>query len=114
LPYFKINDPETNEKITVRNLLTHSSGLNRTDLAWASGKLAREELIKVAGEAKPIAKLGERFLYQNVMYAAAGEIVGKVQGTTWENFVAQKIFRPLGMLNSTLTVPEMQKAKDYS
>ncbi|MGI9056765.1 MAG: serine hydrolase domain-containing protein, partial [Pyrinomonadaceae bacterium] len=114
LSYFKINDAETNEKIKVRNLLTHSSGLNRTDLGWITGKLTREEIIKVAGEAKPVAKLGEKFLYQNVMFAAAGEIVSEVQNMTWENYVAQKIFKPLGMLNSNLSVPEMQKAKDYS
>lgn len=114
LPYFKINDPEINEKITVRDLLTHSSGLNRTDLGWATGNLNREEIIRVAGEAKPTAKLGEKFQYQNVMYAAAGEIVAKVQNQTWENYVAQQILKPLGMLNSSMSVPEMQKAKDYS
>jgi CubicO group peptidase (beta-lactamase class C family) len=114
LPYFKINDPEINEKITVRNLLTHSSGLGRTDLAMITGKLTREELIKVAGEAKPVAKLGEKFGYQNIMYAAAGETVAKVQNMTWENFVAQKILKPLGMMNSSISVAEMQKAKDYS
>lgn len=114
LPYFKINDAETNEKIKVRNLLTHSSGLNRTDLGWITGKLTREETIRVAGEAKPVAKLGEKFLYQNVMFAAAGEIVSKVQNMTWENYVAQNIFKPLGMMNSNLSIPEMQKAKDFS
>lgn len=114
LSYFKINDPEINEKITVRDLLTHSSGLNRTDLGWITGKLNREEIIRVAGEAKPTAKLGEKFQYQNVMYAAAGEIVAKVQNQTWENYVAQEILKPLGMLNSSVSVPEMQKAKDYS
>lgn len=114
LSYFKINDPEINEKITVKDLLTHSSGLNRTDLGWITGKLNREEIIRVAGEAKPTAKLGERFQYQNVMYAAAGEIVSKVQKQTWENFVAQEILKPLGMMNSSVSVPEMQKANDYS
>lgn len=114
LPYFKINDPEINEKITVRDLLSHSSGLNRTDLGWVTGKLNREEIIRVAGEAKPTAKLREKFQYQNVMYAAAGEIVAKVQNRAWENYVEQEILKPLGMLNSTMTVAEMQKAKDYS
>ena len=41
LSYFKINDPETDAKITVRDLLAHSSGLNRTDIAMVSGKLSR-------------------------------------------------------------------------
>lgn len=114
IPYFKINDAEINEKITVRNLLTHSSGLNRTDLGWYTGKLSREEIIKVAGEAKPIGKLGEKFLYQNVMYLTAGEIVSKVQKTGWEKFVENKIFAPIGMTNSSISIPSMQKAKDFS
>ncbi|MBA4123399.1 MAG: beta-lactamase family protein [Acidobacteria bacterium] len=114
LPYFKINDAEIDKNITIRDLLSHSSGLNRTDLGWVSGKLNREEIIRVAGEAKPQAKLRERFLYQNVMFAAAGEIVSTVQKQPWERFVEDKIFKPLGMTNSDLSVKAMQKAKDYS
>ena len=114
IPYFKINDPKIDEKIRVRNLLSHSSGLNRTDLGWITGKLNTEEIIRVAGKAKPIAGLGERFLYQNVMFLAAGEIVAAVQKQPWINFVPEHIFKPLGMTNSTMTVTQMKKAKDYS
>ncbi|MEZ5428278.1 MAG: serine hydrolase [Pyrinomonadaceae bacterium] len=114
LSYFKINDPEIDKNITIRNLLSHSSGLNRTDLGWITGKLDREEIIKVAGEAKPTAKLGEKFQYQNVMYTAAGEIVSEVQDQPWEAFVAGHILKPIGMLNSSMSVPEMQKTKDFS
>ncbi|MDQ3063276.1 MAG: beta-lactamase family protein, partial [Acidobacteriota bacterium] len=114
LSYFKINDAEIDKNITIRDLLSHSSGLNRTDLGWISGKLNREEIIRVAGEAKPQAKLREKFLYQNVMFAAAGEIVSTVQKQPWERFVEDKIFKPLGMTNSDLSVKAMQKAKDYS
>lgn len=114
LPYFKINNPDTDSKITIRDLLSHSSGLNRTDLAMITGKLNREELIKVVGEAKPAAGLREKFFYQNIMFAAAGEIVAKVQKKTWENFVPERIFKPLGMMNSTMTIPQFEKAKDIS
>jgi CubicO group peptidase (beta-lactamase class C family) len=114
LSYFKINDAEIDKTITIRDLLSHSSGLNRTDLGWISGKLSREEIIRVAGKAKPTAKLRERFQYQNVMFAAAGEIVAKVQKQPWEEFVPERIFKPLGMNNTTMSVKEMQKAKDYS
>ena len=114
LPYFKINDAETDKNIKIRDILSHSSGLNRTDLAWISGKLNREEVIKVAGEAKPTAKLGEKFQYQNVMFVAAGEIVSKVQKEPWEKFVEDRIFKPLGMTNSDLSVSAMQKTKDFS
>jgi CubicO group peptidase (beta-lactamase class C family) len=114
LPYFNLQDPEADAKITVRDLLSHSSGLNRTDLAWASGALDREEVIRVAARARPTAKLREKFQYQNVMYAAAGEIVGRVEGSTWEKLVAERIFKPLGMKGSNTSVPEMQRARDFS
>jgi CubicO group peptidase (beta-lactamase class C family) len=114
LPYFKINNPDTDARITIRDLLSHSSGLNRTDLAMITGKLTREELIKVAGEAKPTAGLREKFQYQNIMFAAAGEIVAQVQKQSWESFVEQKIFKALGMTNSSMSVAQMQKVKDYS
>ncbi|HEY0048015.1 MAG TPA: serine hydrolase [Pyrinomonadaceae bacterium] len=114
LPYFKMKDAETDARITVRDLLSHSSGLNRTDLAMITGKLNRAELIQVAGEAKPTARLREKFQYQNIMFAAAGEIVAQTQGKAWEKFIPERIFKPLGMTNSTMSMVEMQKVKDYS
>ncbi|HEX8118895.1 MAG TPA: serine hydrolase [Pyrinomonadaceae bacterium] len=114
LPYFKLQDPDADARITLRDLLSHSSGLNRTDLAWVSGVLNREEVIRVAAQAKPTAKLREKFQYQNVMYAAAGEIVGRVENSTWEKLIAKRIFKPLGMKGSNTSVPEMQKARDFS
>lgn len=114
LPYFKINDPDIDKNITIRDLMNHGSGLNRTDLAWITGKLTREEIIKVAGEAKPTAKLREKWQYQNVMFTAAGEIVAQVQKQPWEKFVPERIFKPLGMTNSTMSLKQMQTMKDWS
>jgi len=114
LPYFKINNPETDAKINIRDLLSHTSGLNRTDLAMVTGKLNREELIKVVGEAKPAAGLREKFFYQNIMFAAAGEITAKVQKQTWEKFVPKRIFKLIGMTNSNMAISELEKAKDFS
>lgn len=114
LPYFKMYDADTDKNMTIRDLLTHSSGLNRTDIAMITGKLKRAELIRVAGEAKPIGKLREKFGYQNIMYAAAGEIVAVAQKQPWETFVADRIFKPLGMNNTNLSVADMAKAKDHS
>jgi CubicO group peptidase (beta-lactamase class C family) len=114
LPYFKMKDADTDKNMTVRDLMAHTSGLNRTDLAMITGQLNRQELIRVAGEAQPMAKLREKFFYQNIMFAAAGEVVASVQKTTWEKFVPKRIFKPLGMTNSTMDMKQMQKAKDYS
>lgn len=114
LPYFKMYDPDTDKNITIRDLLSHSSGLNRTDLAMLTGKLTRAELIQVAAQAKPTAKLREKFQYQNIMFTAAGEIVSQVEKTPWEKFVETRILAPLGMTNSNLSIAEMSKAKDRS
>lgn len=114
LPYFTLRDEDAAAKITLRDLLSHRSGLNRTDLAMVTGVLNREELIRVAGMAKPTAKLGEKFQYQNVMYAAAGEAVAKAQNSTWDDLIARKIFKPLGMTNSDTRAEDMQKSRDYS
>jgi len=114
LPYFTLRDEEAAAKITMRDLLSHRSGLNRTDFAMVTGVLNREELIRVAGMAKPTAKLGEKWQYQNVMYAAAGEAVAKAQNSTWDDLIAKRIFKPLGMNNSDTRIEDMQKSRDYS
>lgn len=114
LPYFKMKDAETDKNMTVRDLMAHNSGLNRTDLAMITGKLNRQELIQVAGEAEPMAKFREKFFYNNIMFAAAGEITAKANNSTWEKYVPDRIFSPLGMTNSNLSINEMEKAKDYS
>jgi len=114
LPYFKMYDAETDKNMTIRDLLTHSSGLNRTDIAMITGRLTRAELIRVAGEAKPIGKLHEKFGYQNLMFATAGEVVAVAQKQPWEKFVPERIFKPLGMTNSNMSVKEMEKASDRS
>jgi CubicO group peptidase (beta-lactamase class C family) len=114
LPYFKLRDADADAKITIRDLLSHRSGLNRTDLAMVTGVLNRAELIQVAAMAKPTAKLGEKFQYQNVMYTAAGEAVAQAQHSTWDKLIETKIFQPLGMKNSDTTVQAMQKSRDFS
>ena len=79
-----------------------------------TGKLNRAELIQVAAQAKPTAKLREKFQYQNIMFAAAGELVTQAQKMPWEKFVPERIFAPLGMTNSNMSMKQLEKAKDYS
>ncbi|HEX8650413.1 MAG TPA: serine hydrolase [Pyrinomonadaceae bacterium] len=114
LPYFKLMDAEADAKITIRDLLSHRSGLAGTDLLWAPGVLDREEIIRAVAFAKPTARLGEKFQYQNVMFSAAGEVVAKAQDSTWEQVIARRILKPLGMKASNTSIQEMQKASDFS
>ncbi|MBD0327308.1 MAG: beta-lactamase family protein, partial [Pyrinomonadaceae bacterium] len=114
LPFFKLADARIDEKITVRDLLSHRSGLSGTDIAWYTGVLNREEVIRAVAMAKPTAQLGEKFQYQNVMYSAAGEVVARAQSSSWEKVIEEKFFKPLGMKASNLSIREMQQAKDHS
>jgi CubicO group peptidase (beta-lactamase class C family) len=116
LPYFQLRDPEASEKITVSDLLCHRSGLPRTDLMMlaAEGTLSRKELIQAVGQAKPTAKLGEKFQYQNILFAAAGEIAASSFGMSYESVIENKIFAPLGMRRSTLSVKKALADPDHS
>lgn len=112
LPYFKLRDKEADEKITIRDLLTHRSGLNRTDLAMLSPVFSREEIIRVASDAKPTAPFRAKWQYQNVMYAAAGEATARAFDSSWEKLLREKILKPLGMKESNVSVKEMQASEN--
>lgn len=114
LPYFKLQDPDADAKMTISDLMCHRSGLARTDLAWATGMLTSDEIIRVAGQAKAAAKFGEKFQYQNVMFLTAGQIVGVVEKKPWTNVVADRIFKPLGMPRTETSIATMQSDPDHS
>ncbi|MGC4047705.1 MAG: serine hydrolase domain-containing protein [Armatimonas sp.] len=116
LSYFKMRDPETDAKITVRDLLRHTSGLTRTDLMMlaADGKLNRQQMIQAACNALPTAKLGEKWQYQNIMFSAAGEIASKSFGLPYEKLIESRIFTPLGMKRANLSVKTTLADPDHA
>jgi CubicO group peptidase (beta-lactamase class C family) len=114
LPYFRLRDPESDARITISDLLCHRSGLGATDIAWYTGVLRPREVIRVAGQAKPTAKLGEKWQYQNVMFLAAGEVVAKAQKSPWRKVVTRRILRPLGMTATNTSVKETQRTPDHA
>ncbi len=114
LDHFKLRDAETEAKITLEDLLSHRSGLDRTDLCWISGKLDRRQILKAVATAKPTAKLGEKFQYQNPMYLAAGLCVGEVQDGDWEDVLERRIFRPLRMVRSNTSAQVTLKDADHA
>ncbi len=114
LPYFSLQDPEANTKMTIGDLLCHKSGLDRTDLFWYTGKLNKKEIIQNVAFCKPTAKFGEKFQYQNVMFLTAGEVVAEAQKTSWENYLKKRIFDPLEMKSSTLSMRQLKSSPDHA
>lgn len=116
LPYFRMYDPETDKKMTVGDLLSHNSGLPRTDLIMIAGSagMSAEDLVWNVSRAKPTAKLGEKFQYQNIMYVAAGEVLRAAFGSPWQDLVDQRIFTPLGMARTNTSVEAALKDGDHA
>lgn len=109
LPYFQLYDPQATREATVTDLLTHRLGLERADSLWYATERSREEVVRQVRFVKPSWSVRSEFGYQNIMYIAAGEILPAVTGKTWDAFVQERIFDPLGMKTSTTTVRDLSR-----
>lgn len=103
LPYFELYDSYISEKFTIRDLLTHRSGLKEISggTLWYHSDLSRKNIIKKLKYLEPVSGFREKPAYQNVMYLVAGEIVSTVTGMSWDDFLKKRIFDKLDMTNST-------------
>lgn len=104
LPYFELEDVEAAQQATIRDLLCHRVGLTRMGIVWAANQVDRERAIRQAAHAKPMAGFREAFLYNNVMYSAAGVASAKAADTRWETLLQKRILGPLGMTRSNATL----------
>src|SRR5260370_26709969 len=80
LPGLQMYDPYVSHDLTVRDLLTHRSGLARGDLMWYAGGYDRDEVLRRVRFLQPSWSMRERFGYQNIMYLAAGQAVAHNAG----------------------------------
>jgi CubicO group peptidase (beta-lactamase class C family) len=97
MPEFILDDPYVTQHITVRDMLSHRTGLPRHDLSAWRLDLTRAEFIRRMRHFKFNASFREKFQYNNLMFYAAGHLVEKIAGQKWETFVQERIFNPLGM-----------------
>src|SRR3954451_10460989 len=103
LPDFQMYDPWVTAQITVRDIVSHRSGLDTFsgDLLWYDTTYPTDEIIRRVRYLKPVRGFRAGFGYQNLMFMAAGRIVEKVSGKTWGAFVKERILTPLGMTRTT-------------
>lgn len=114
LPYFKMQDPEADALVTLRDMLSHQTGLKAyADLAAEPGVLTREQYLRAALPARPVAKARTRFQYSNAMYVAAGEVLARAQGTPWETAIERTLFVPIGMSHSVASLHAMDATADH-
>jgi len=109
LPELQLYDSYATHELTVRDLLTHRSGLPDTDLLWAipQNSLSMDEMIRRLRYVKPESSFRSHWEYQNVVYAIGGLIVERLSGMPWKQFVETRIWNPLGMHESIPLVSEL-------
>ncbi|HET9984387.1 MAG TPA: serine hydrolase [Longimicrobiales bacterium] len=111
LPGFQLYDPYVSREITIRDMLSHRSGLGRRgDLLWYGSALDRQQILHRIRFLEPNSSFRSQFGYQNIMVLGAGEAVAAAGGKSWDDLVRERIFQPLGMSASNTSV----KALDLS
>ncbi len=103
MPELVLNDRYVTEHLTVRDMLSHRSGLPRHDAAAWRLDISRAELVRRMRHLKLAASFREHFLYNNLMYYITPYLVEKLSGRDWEEFVTERIFGPLGMSSSNFS-----------
>ncbi len=114
VPVIRFYNNELNNNVTLRDMLAHRTGITRHDGIWYQrDTLTRQDICDRLKYLKPEVSLRQTFIYNNLMYAAVGYIIELLSGMTWEEFVREKILKPLQMHSTVYTIDEMQKHSDY-
>jgi CubicO group peptidase (beta-lactamase class C family) len=106
LPDFQMYDPLATRKVTLRHMLAHKSGLGlwAGDLNWFNASVPREEIIRKIRYLKPVYDLGTGYAYSNLGFLTAGQVIPAVTDTSWDNFIVERFFKPLGMKRSNTSI----------
>ncbi len=115
IPEFRLYNAYVTEDFNIKDLLTHRSGmgLGAGDLMlWPdSSTFTKEEIIHNLRYLKQTSPFRTKYDYDNLLYLVAGEVVARVSGQSWEQFVEERIMKPLGMERSS---PSPGRVRDRS
>jgi CubicO group peptidase (beta-lactamase class C family) len=113
VPAIRFSTEELNNRVTVRDMLSHRTGITRHDMIWYKSDFTRKELFERIKYMEPREPMRKLFLYNNMMYVGVGYAIELQSGKTWEDFVRARIFEPLAMNSTVYTVSEMLEADDH-
>ena len=113
IPSIEFYNNDLNNSITIRDMLSHRTGISRHDLIWYKSDFTRKELFDRLKFLEPSQPNRQGFLYNNLMYVSSGYIIELLTSKTWETFLQENIFNPLEMKSTVFTVKEMEKNPDH-
>jgi CubicO group peptidase (beta-lactamase class C family) len=117
LPQFRMQDPYVTREFTIRDLLTHRSGLGMGagDLMFfPATDFSRDEIIHGLRYLKPVSGFRSKFDYDNLLYMVAGQIIPAVTGKSWEDFVTERILDPLQMRSCAASYTRISDRSDVA
>lgn len=106
LPGFAMADPYVSRELTVRDALSHRSGLGLGAgdlLFWPDTTVSRDEVVAAARFIRPASSFRSRYAYNNLMFVVAGQVVASVAGKPWDDVIRERIFGPLGMRDTRIS-----------
>ncbi len=116
IPEFKLYNPYVTEEFTIRDLLTHRSGmgLGAGDLMFFpdSSDFTLKDIIYNLRFLKPVSGFRTKYDYDNNLYIIAGEVVARVSGKSWDEFVEERIIKPLGMTHTAASFDRLKNTND--
>lgn len=115
LPGFVMYDPYVSHEMTIRDLLTHRSGMGLGEgdlLLWPPSTYTRDEIIYKLRFMKPVSSFRSHYAYDNLLYVTAGQIIPAVTGVSWDDYIRQHIFAPLGMHHSNISNADFKPGDD--
>lgn len=115
IPELRFKNAEMNELITIRDIMTHRTGLPRHDISWyLFPSNSRDSLMQRIVYQEPFAKVRERWYYNNFMFLTQGVIAERITGKSWEENIDQHFFQPLEMKTSTTVIDGLKNGKEAS
>ena len=117
MPELQLANKELNEKLTIRDVLSHRSGIPRWDGFWFNASYDTSKFLEKLKYLSPTHPFRETFLYNNNYYTTAGLVSGKMYGSNWEELIKKRIFSLLGMNESCFNIskadPDVEVGCDY-
>ena len=115
IPELRFKNAEMNELITLRDIMTHRTGLPRHDISWyLFSSNSRDSLIQRIAYQEPFAKVREKWYYNNFMFLTQGVIAERITGRSWEENIDQHFFQLLEMKTSSTVIDGLKKGADAS
>jgi len=113
VPGIQFYNDELNATVTIRDMLSHRTGITRHDTIWYKSDFSRKELYERLKYLEPSQPLRQTFLYNNMMYAGAGYVIELLSGKKWEDFLRERLLGPLGMTSTVFSIADLQKAPEH-